>query len=758
MRVSKKIISCCAVAAILLTSFVSAKSGQKGDTSVTNTLDLPDSSLFEINSNRHTQTDTQLEQVVNLLSTDGFEKKMENNRFEIWFRPKTAGIRIVDRSNGYIWGGLTADKVDGMNEKWCAMANSLCTMEYFNDVYAEKRISISDSSAQTQFVFEEDSMKCSVTFRQLKISFSFNMTLLDDGLRIAMDEGSLSESGDCFIKSLYFLPFLGCSREDAVDGYLFVPDGPGALIRFAKSSNYVGGFEGKVYGLDMGIDTLTEACDLQANRTNDYLVDAPQVTMPVFGVVHGARSNAVLGVIEQGEQYASIVASVAGALTDYYWATARFDYRQLYVHSTSSNGQGVYTAQEKPADMTPAIRYYFLSGDKADYSGMAVTYREYLQGKKILNEERLDENIPCRLNVVGAEIKKGIIFNRTAAFTNTTQAKKFAEELGENGISNLTMVYEGWQRGGINGSKFGSTAFNSGTGSRSQVEALRDYVRGNGGRFYLQCNPATANKDRINLKTDVSVTISNTLAKFIRANTKIMYYESYLAKPSGVIDAVDHYISKLDGFSLSFQQIGSRLYSDYTRSENITRSETQQAFTTELEKCKNDVAFFQANQYLWPYMTEYFDIPTTNSQYLYETDTVPFLQIVLKGSVDYYAPYANQGFYAQTNILKMMEYGCYPSFIVTDSDNYSLTGTPLADYFSLNFDDWSGTIENVYKTLNDALKQTEGQYIIEHRMLESGVARVTYSGGTIIYINYNTEPYSDGNVTVPSQGYCIERR
>ena len=35
---------------------------------------------------------------------------------------------------------------------------------------------------------------------------------------------------------------------------------------------------------------------------------------------------------------------------------------------------------------------------------------------------------------------------------------------------------------------------------------------------------------------------------------------------------------------------------------------------------------------------------------------------------------------------KMAEYGCYPSLMVTASDNHSLTDTPLEDYFSLNFE------------------------------------------------------------------------
>ena len=109
----------------------------------------------------------------------------------------------------------------------------------------------------------------------------------------------------------------------------------------------------------------------------------------------------------------------------------------------------------------------------------------------------------------------------------------------------------------------------------------------------------------------------------------------------------------------------------------MIRDESAKGFSGQIKDMEQSVALSRVNSYLWKYTDEYFDIPTSCSQYLFETDTVPFLQIVLKGSMDYYAPYANQGFYTTESILKMAEYGCYPSFMVTASDNHSLTDTPL---------------------------------------------------------------------------------
>ena len=47
------------------------------------------------------------------------------------------------------------------------------------------------------------------------------------------------------------------------------------------------------------------------------------------------------------------------------------------------------------------------------------------------------------------------------------------------------------------------------------------------------------------------------------------------------------------------------------------------------------------NKYLWKYTDRYLQSPVGTSQYVYETDTVPFLQMVLNGTMEVYAPYAN---------------------------------------------------------------------------------------------------------------------
>lgn len=285
---------------------------------------LPDTTGMEIASSRHTQYEANAlsgNKVTCPLTVEGFEKKMETKHLEVWFRDTSDAIRIVDKRAGYIWGSLQEDKAEGLNQMWSSFANSICAIEYFDKNEKVQKAGAGTFGVTSKYKWEDGSMTCTMRLKKEKLSLAFKMEAGDDYLRFSVDDSTIEEEGDAKLKSVYFMPFFGTVREDALDGYVFVPDGPGALIRFQKSMRYNGGFDQKVYGKDMGIDTLEEANDLNSSRTNDYLVEAPQVTMPVYGMVHGPFQNAFLGVLENGEEYASITASPANDLINYTWGT-----------------------------------------------------------------------------------------------------------------------------------------------------------------------------------------------------------------------------------------------------------------------------------------------------------------------------------------------------------------------------------------------------------------------------------------------------
>ena len=750
----KKIIIKISVAVILIISLiVSVMANGQGDSFK---YEIADTSSVEIASNRHTQPDFDVEIPNNLNSLTGFEKKCENDYLEIWFKEDIASIRVVDKRSGYVWGSLAEDTHEGLNDSLTFMANSLCTVEYYNENGSDNKISLCDESIGANYEWSDTDLTCEFYSDNLGLGLIFTMKLDGTDIEFAIVKGSVKESDNALIKSLYFIPFMGCVNQDEKNGYMFIPDGSGALIRYTKSAKYVAPFEKKVYGRDYGIDGVEEIYDILSGRPNDFAVETAQISYPVFGMVHGSGKNAIFAEITSGMEYAVIRACPAGFISDFNWVTARFDYRQKYTQPTGQEGQGVEGPQPKANSMIPKITYSFLASEDADYSGMARKYRESLIERGILNKERVDKEVPMLLNIVGADVKDGFLKMKTTTLTTFNQAKDIISSINKLGVNNLSVVYSGWKKGGINGTKYTSDVIEKKLGSLKDLEELKSTVKKNNGRFYLNFNPITANDKQINPTNLSATTLGKEFEVIVRDNDDALFNKSYLIKPLKVADYTSELMKKYN-FDFCFENLGTKLYADYSRDKNLTRSQTKQVFQ-KVAKLSKSSAYFKPNDYMWQSTSEYFDIPMVNSQYLYETDTVPFLQMVLKGSIDYYAPYANLGFYNQDSILKMIEFATYPSVILMSEDNYALHNTGLEDYFSLHFNSWENVIGDMYSQINTALSKVEGASMTEHKVLSKGVILTSYSNGVQILINYNSKNADTEYGTVNAKSFLVKDR
>lgn len=758
-RKAPRFLAAALAAAVLLTvgfSFAAGRSSGK-----TESAQPPESYAFsrtEIHSGRHTQYQEPAGTVQSPYTVEGYTLRLSSDKLQVWVQEKTSRLRIVDQRSGYVWGLCADEKPDGLNKAWHKMASSLCAIEYYDDSGSEKTASAESAGVKLRYDWGKENFRCDIDMTEQGIRFAVEVALDGESLHIKVVENTLEEYGECKIKSLYFMPFLGSTYADEINGYFFVPDGCGALIRFQKPTAYSSPLEGRVYGADPGIDALNTPASLLASRGNDYLVEESGMTLPVFGIVHGEGQNGVFAIVESGVEQAYIKASVAGVITDYNWLTARFAYRTSYMKPINKAGSGVYTAQETANDIDPASTYVFLTGEDANYSAMAVYYRDRLRAEGNLPQGTAQSEMPMWLSVLGAEVKEGILYNTTSVLTTVAQAQDITETLGADGIRNLHACYYGWERGGVNGSKYGELKLDGKLGSgKEALETWRESLAAAGGRLSLYRNLGEANEDQISERSQAAMNISSAYAHYHVDNDTLMYTDSYVVKGSAVTENLRELREMWPDYGLALDNIGSAPFSDYTRGAQTTRQQTMDAFSNMLaEGNPMGTAVFQPSLYQWSYVGDYLDIPMVSSQYLFETDTVPFLQMVLKGSLNYYSPYVNLGFYSDYSILKMVEYGTYPSFVVAHAQSHELEGTPLESLFSVNFEDWRENIDQVYERLSAALNRVEGRSISDHKMVASGVACVTYEGGVRIYVNYNNTAATVDGVNVPAMSYLVE--
>lgn len=704
--------------------------------------------LLEANSNRQIHPFS-AERVESRFTTEGFEKIGETEKLEIFLNREEASLRIQNKDTGYLWGALPVGEAEGLNSAWRCYGNGLVSIECFNGEGVESRASIGkDGSAQYEVL--DNGLLCKAVFANLGISFQVKATW--EGSRITMElvQGTLIEgiNGSAFtLKSMTFLPFLGSSYSDSIDGYILIPDGSGALIRYRQPANYSSTYAARIYGKDYGIDSLASTADNTARPE-------AQVLIPIYGMVHGSGQNGFLAVVENGAEYASILAVPAQKNNPYNWAAARFEFRQKYVKNINRKaGAGANVPQEFPNAVVPQISFYFTDGTQADYAGMAVMYRQMLIAQGVLSPLNLqDGSVPLQLEILGADKKANFLWNTTEVFTTFEQAEEIREALADAGISDLDMVLRCFTKN----NECGGSLLPS-LGGRKELAALRLALQESGGTLSLYLDPITANKDQITLRTEAANNLSRTEIKWIDNLASQLYQETYLYRLTEAETRVRKALKSNGDTSFALAQMSNKLYSDYTSGKELTREESLKRVIamTEALTGGNRVAMYQPNQYLWQYADKMFDLPVSNSQILYESDCVPFLQIVLSGCVELYGGTINTSSYSSERLLRQIEYGMAPAFVVTGCESIELSNTAQERYFSTNFTDWQPQIIQAYQTVSEGLREVWGHSIVSHQCLQTGLIRVEYDNGVRIYLNYTDKPLRADGITVESGWFSV---
>ncbi|MBU1020951.1 MAG: hypothetical protein KJ847_07010, partial [Firmicutes bacterium] len=108
-----------------------------------------------------------------------------------------------------------------------------------------------------------------------------------------------------------------------------------------------------------------------------------------------------------------------------------------------------------------------------------------------------------------------------------------------------------------------------------------------------------------------------------------------------------------------------------------------------------------------------------------------------------------------TSLLRMVEFGVFPSYVLTGSSPYALKTTNSSNVYISEYSILSRRISDYYNLINYGLTATIGKEMTDHTFLAEGVSLVEYDNSTQIIINYNNVDVVVDSVIVPSQGYVV---
>ncbi|MHB8962158.1 MAG: DUF5696 domain-containing protein, partial [Saccharofermentanales bacterium] len=231
----------------------------------------------------------------------------------------------------------------------------------------------------------------------IRLEYGFPVYGFTIPVTMRLDEGYITtsiltaeikeENADFSITRIACTPYFGAAGPEEA-GYIFVPDGSGALIEINNGSGLKKDYSQYVYGRDASINTLQESPLTQ------------KAGMPVYGLK--TADKAMFGIITHGAPRALIRASVNGVRNVYNYVYPEFIFRDYDMVYVEKKYQTVRLLESNSADSQDfEFRTYFLYDDDADYSGMARLYRKYLENDEGLTATGEEDDL-LFLDVYGA--------------------------------------------------------------------------------------------------------------------------------------------------------------------------------------------------------------------------------------------------------------------------------------------------------------------------------------------------------------------
>lgn len=563
------------------------------------------------------------------------------------------------------------------------------------------------------------------------------------------------------------LQYFGAA-EAGEEGYLFVPDGSGALISFDNGKTSSAAYTGYCYGEDK-----TNLVNTEKKTEIDQSVT---VKLPVFGIKQG--DQALFAIIESGEANADINADISGKTDSYNRAYAGFGYLS---YGSISMGEVVgahsfqmYSEPQFSEDFT--VRYAFLSGDAADYSGMAAYYREYLCRQGVFGERVSGEVTPFYVDFIGAVQKwdsfMGIKHKATQELTTYEQAADAVSELEAAGVSGLKVAYSGWSTGGLHGTApAGIRALSCLNTSGLKLEGFLAQMKEKEIPVFhtiqLQYVYKETVGDGYSPESKAPRYYDKTIAtakEYLIPNGKWTAKNgvTQLISPYFVEEMADTALEKAAEYGLSgidVDTLSGTLFSDFYEKRYTDRQMAEEKNCAAMEKLASGYAGAMmgsnANVYAWKYLSDITETPLDGNRAQIVDEVVPFYAMVLHGYRDFCGEAMNLSDDITTLLLKSVECGSGISFQWICGDNSLLKDTDFDSLYSVSFDVWKDKAVEIWKKVNDATGSLRGQLILRHEKLEDGVYRTTFEDGTQIVVNYNRNAVAYEGKTIAAQDFLV---
>lgn len=676
------------------------------------------------------QPDTTLESLAEIVTPENLVAQKGGLR--LYFHESRLDFAVVDEVSGLAWSNAvdrTQYTADVPNQTAVSQLLTVTTSSKISENQQVIYDKAKNGSSVTTIVEKiADGVKIHFTLKKVYISFAITFTLGEGWLQVDIPMEEIEESGEETLMTIAVMPFFAAAENREGD-YIFYPDGSGALMEFTTTDRFSSPLILDYYGnpaADFTLETEREEAGTQS------------LIMPVFGIKSG--DGAVLANIVGGAAEANLTVAPGGYIyTGLNRIYPTFRFRRRYTYS-DENGVTQNYKDVDLIDCSRTIRYTFLTGDEASYSGMASAYRKYLLEEGGMEKTVQPGDATLNLSFFMGISEKQMFFSHYVTMTTFSQVEDILSAFQEAGIHNLSAGLMAWNKGGYD--VLPTSANPEGKlGGKSGLKELLEFTAAGNIDTYLFADLFHGNSDSgsYNLRQDAVRDYPGFIVTNDKENRHYINTRSVLEK---FLPGLFKQHAAAQNLGFSFETMAQQLYYDFNTRGSINREQAMKHVVEMLKQAKESgykTAVTGGNVYAAACVDRIMELPQEDSLYTISSRSIPFAHLVFHGIVPYTTAAGNTSFDLQYQFLKWVEQGAEPYFILTHENTEKLRDTSYKKLFSSRYDLWSDEIVEYYTRYNELMKPVMDQAILSHESVEKNLIRVRYENGYTVYINYADE-------------------
>lgn len=687
------------------------------------------------------------------IQNEEFVLVAERNDLKLLVQPSTTQFKVENSADGSVWFSNPQNVAEDeyASQLTRMQMQSTLAIEYTN-IENKKVTSINIYTAAVRSKkYTVDLVDDGVVFeyevKEVGKKFFFAVRLGEGYLYTDVWYEDLEEKKEgLLINAIQITPYFVSGRLGD-DGYLFIPDGSGALVDFDTKNAVANSYSRPIYGEEP--TSITRDWYLQASKQS--------VKLPVFGVAR--NGSALFAIAETASEIGVMNANACGQKTSY--ANAYISYNTL---ASVEYDLGKYTTMLYDTSVreieTITTRYYFLSGENANYSGMARKYRDYLSDKYNLGENKVHDTFYA--DVYGGVLKKvstlGVPHDKLVSLTTAEQLAEMCDEIKQGGANDITVRYRNWNSDELKGKRVDS----ANAASALSFEKLNDFAGVNiypsvislqsysSGGFFDSLANATYSI------TGLPFSMNGYLVSNLQANDKRRFWvatSKLKANAEGYINGLSR-----KGFkNIALSDITIDLYADY-RDDIYLRDDSKKVME-DILGIANDkfdsVMADAANEYAIAYSNVIYNTPISHSMQDILSKSVPFYSIAIGGLVDCVAPSFNGESANDKLMLTAAASGTYLCYSFISEESSILLSTELKSLTNMNF---GSTIDDAMMAYNEMKKiadAAEGSRIYSHRYITDTLTVTEYENGACVYVNFSDTDIVADSVNIAADSFVV---